>query len=304
MSRDFSINRASVWGDDFRQSLSGQLILAKYDEFVSKQREGFLRSSRIMSYPIGVVKSEDTIFSQIGVGHEKFLVPYIPKVNKKYRFKTYKRFYTKKQKLRVLFAARLDSPQFHPGYSERNDKGVENLFEVLKKLSNSHCFEFAIFNKGLGAQNFIKKLEKFNLLNDIRVMETMPYPRYLKTVSRFDVVIDSVGQSPPGRVTFDALQLGIPIICNLDKASMKVLSDDNFEISKYAFHANTTTEILKSLEKILESYNQRSFNLTDLQKHMSSMLDLDRQFSNIFVDFFEEHGFFENAAPYFNNKKS
>jgi hypothetical protein len=286
MDKNFSINRSSSWSDEFKQSNSAKNLINKYNEFVYLQREGFSQSSKIMTLPTGTVPSEDSIFDEIKVSEKKYLFPYIPKVNKIYRIQTHKRNFKKKLQLQILFPARLDSPKMHPGYSERNDKGTDNLFESIKNLSDSGFFKFSIFNKGMDAPNFIERLRKYDLLKNIQILDTLSYPKFLKVLSRFDIVIDSVGKSPPGRITTDALQLGVPVICNLNDTFIKALSRESFDVTKYLYHANTSLGIVKSIENILEHYNSRSFDLIDLQKQLSIILDLEKQFSYFIRDLF------------------
>ena len=280
-SREFASNRSMSWDSDFRKSNFGQQRLKLYEGFSELQRYGFKESDRIVGGPFGIVPSEDLIFAQLEIDSTKFISSYIPKLGKKFRYQLYKRQFVNKKEYKVIFPARLDKFLNHVGLSERNDKGFEKMLDVINYFSSNPAIKFIFFNKGFEAAEFFNELEELGLMDNVEILEPLPYSKFIKVLATADVVVDSIGASPPGRISSDAIQLGIPVICNFNKSFLDNLISDKSPSRNYVYSSSNAESVIQSLSNILKSYQNKDFDLMMMQNHSLEMTDIQNQYLNI-----------------------
>jgi hypothetical protein len=207
--------RSEVWDLDYKNSENAKTQVLKYDKFWRLQVEGIKNSTAIISFPKGIVKAEDTLLESYGIKKEVLTWFYFDDFQFNLLYSKLK-FPIHKNLTQIFFGARIDlSNNTHPGNSSRDDKGFNNLIEIVHELNISFKkkYRVTLSNKGKSTHYFKEIIEKQNLNRFFRFIPELNYHSYLKVMRNHDVIIDSLGSSPFGRISLDAISLGkMPIV--------------------------------------------------------------------------------------------
>jgi hypothetical protein len=281
-SKNFAKERSFSWKPEFKKSDFAQHLLAKYEQFSLEQASGFAQSTRIMSVPLEIAPSSEKILlnEMIDTG-KKLLTPIVSNLEIKNKLEFRRFFSFNKSSFKIFFAARLDNIALHQDGSERNDKGYEYMFEVIRFYSNQPNFKFYFFNKGFGAESFFKKLEQSNLSHNLRVLPSLSYRSYLRVLSTADVVIDSLGKSPIGRVTTDAIQLGKPVLANINFQTFKMMFPLVDVSINPIFESSNSEMVIAHLAKIYDSRFNSIVYFQNLAHTFTHGISHKKQFKNI-----------------------
>lgn len=149
-----------------------------------------------------------------------------------------------KDKINILIGCRLDDGNnyYKKFYSKFNDKGPGIILESLKKLQDPSKYNFVYFNKGTWADRFFEFQKDNERFVRIFRISQLPYSEFISFMRNADIVIDSVGDSMPGRISYDALAMNKFLIVNSSKSNLKKFFDS------HVYHASIPEELLNILD--------------------------------------------------------
>lgn len=206
--------RTQSWTQEHKKSLSGIRERQKIRHFSAQQQLGISKSNSLIMFPTGLVPENDIALNSINAGGKNRLRWLVSDSNIRWMRKKRKRIFLNKTK--VLVGFRIDKTSQHPGNSELDDKGVDNLYDLIVHNSEEK-FNFTIFKKGKAFTQFKEQILRDNLSKKVNFIEEQSYKRFRKTLIKHDIILDSLGKSPIGRITVDGLSENKIVIGSMKK---------------------------------------------------------------------------------------
>lgn len=254
-SKNFIEYRTSSWERKFQEDTKGKQIVERYKTFQELYIEGMKSSRALLTIPKGLVPREDKILSDLNLDNlQRLDINYI----EKFKFKKIRKLNW--GKLRIIFAARLDSHDFlQPGGGERDSKGVEHLIPsmlALKKLGMRVKISF--FDKGKMKEEFKKQLHELGLTKDVKFEAESSYKNYLRILNQNDIVIDSLGTRVFGRVSLDAIGLNKLVVANISDHDFKLFFGEN--LNNIFSHADSSTSLIKVISEFNGNRQEKNYD--------------------------------------------
>jgi hypothetical protein len=221
-NENFVAIRTSSWEESFKRSSFGNIVTKQYRKFQILQILGFQKSIGLITSPHGLSKDIDDSLESIGCS-QKVRFSLITGVNlSKYDKSSNKR--TQKRILhrtpRIFIGSRLTQKSSAP--SDLDDKGTERLLDFLEySISRGFKGKFIFFKKGIVWEYFYKQLNDRQLMQNIIFYDEMPYKHFIKKMLKSDLIVDSLGDAIPGRISHDALTLMKAVVSNITLESQR-----------------------------------------------------------------------------------
>jgi hypothetical protein len=203
--------RSSVWDPAFAASAGGRLGRRKWREFITRQRNGILRSRAVSFAVPGLMQEGDALLREIGVPDEcrlsvyladtVDLAPVAPRL---------------RERLRLFNGARLNwKKPFPAGFSAQDDKRTDILLEGFAGfLHAGGRGTLVLVQKGLHVAETKELAKSLGIAGNIEWQEEMTLAAFYEQVREADVVCDQLGPSFPGMAGLDAMAIGRPVIAN------------------------------------------------------------------------------------------
>jgi len=151
--------------------------------------------------------------------------------------------------VKILIGCRLDDGLEYDFFdrSNFNDKNPSAILEALLQFNPIVPTDIFFIKKGAWVQKFENSAatlsQKLNLIG----LNEMSYTDFIKFMNSVDIVIDSIGPSIPGRVSYDAIALGKFLIVN----DLPTYISSVFQ--PHIFQANDATSLLRVLNNLCRS---------------------------------------------------
>lgn len=206
--------RSESWTYELKSSLEGKQQIKNIKYFSNQQRIGIANSVKLILFPKDLVPQNEVMLNLIGASEIERLTWFVSDYSSKpYMFKNPLKL---SKKIKALVGFRIDSQYKHPGNSELDDKGVNQLLNLIEDFSGVDV-NFTIFNKGKDLIHFKERLQSNNLSEMVSFIDEQPYKNFKKIIYNHDVIIDSLGKSPIGRITIDGITSNKLTISSMNK---------------------------------------------------------------------------------------
>ncbi len=239
------------WESSFRLSASAQLYRALWSGFITRQREGILRSRAVSFYPRGIVPGCDSLLDAIGVSDAQRIHLFLaddrieqPRANKT------------GGRVRIFCGARLNWVRpMAPGTCELDCKGVDVLIRGLAAFHSRSGtkVELRLVEKGRDVVETHKLVDDLDLGDQVTWLQEMDRVAFDKELCQADICVDQLAQGAVGMTGADAMSCGKPLLAN----GRPEVWYGTWPEPPPICHATTAEEVADQLERLVPNRAER-----------------------------------------------
>jgi glycosyltransferase involved in cell wall biosynthesis len=133
-------------------------------------------------------------------------------------------------------------------------KNIDKVILAIKNLVSKYNISYTIIGKGPERENLEKLVEQHHLDNFVRFMGSIPHDQIAGEMYRHDIFIMSSYFETFGRVYFEAMAMGIPVICAKNSGIDGIFKDMEEGI---AVNHSDIHEITGALEFLISNPEER-----------------------------------------------
>jgi len=150
------------------------------------------------------------------------------------------------ERVKILIGCRLDDGLEYEFFdrSNFNDKNPSAILEALLEFNPIVPTDIFFIKKGAWVEKFENSAATLSQTLNLIGLNEMDYRDFIEFMNTVDVVIDSIGPSIPGRVSYDAIALGKFLIVN----NLPTYISSVFQ--PHIFQANDATSLLRVLNSL------------------------------------------------------
>jgi glycosyltransferase involved in cell wall biosynthesis len=134
-------------------------------------------------------------------------------------------------------------------------KNIDKVIYALKKISPGKNFTYTIIGKGPEKNRLTALVQKLGLSGMVSFVDYIPHDRIASELHRYDIFIMPSYLETFGRVYFEAMAMGIPIICAKNTGIFGFFKEGEQGLS--VNHKNTD-DIAKKLEFLISNPAERA----------------------------------------------
>ena len=203
--------RAAAWDPAFKASPQGRRQVARFADYVSRQRDGILAAD-VVSYGLrGLIAEGDALLDGIGVSDARRMFILLADTAGLTTARA-----PRHESLRILNGARISwLPDPQRGFCAQDLKGTD----ILLRGFAAYCArggqgELRLFRKSQDVESAATLCEQLGIGERVVWLPEMPLADFHQEMRQADLVCDQLAGSFPGMVTMDAYALGRPVLAN------------------------------------------------------------------------------------------
>lgn len=203
--------RTAQWDLGFKASPQGRRQIARFADYVSRQRDGILAADLVSYASRGLIAEGDALLDAIGAPDERrMFILLADTTGLKYSPPQHH------DRLRILNGARISwVPDPQRGFCAQDLKGTD----ILLRGFAAYCErggqgELRLFRKSQDVESAVALCDQLGIGERVVWLPEMPLAEFHTEMRRADLVCDQLAGSFPGMVTMDAYALGRPVLAN------------------------------------------------------------------------------------------
>lgn len=134
-------------------------------------------------------------------------------------------------------------------------KNIDRVIMALKKISPELSFTYTIIGKGPEKNRLVALVQKLGLSDRVSFIEYIPHDKIASELYKYDIFIMPSYLETFGRVYFEAMAMGIPIICAKNTGIFGFFKEGEQGLS--VDHRNTS-DIAEKLEFLISNPSERA----------------------------------------------
>ena len=249
---DTLVTLGREWGPQFKVSAAAGLYRALWSGFITRQREGVLRSRGVSFFPRGLVPECDELLDEIGVSDAQRFHIYMADDNIKTQSSTGPR-----DRVRIFCGARLTWVRpMAPGTCELDYKGVDVLLRGVARFfeRSGTRVELRLVEKGLHVAETHELVDQLKLRDQIVWLTEMDRPSFDRELCEADICVDQLANSVVGMSGVDAMLLGKPLLAN----ARPEIWNETWPEPPPICHASSPEEVADQLFQLVPDASRRA----------------------------------------------
>ena len=235
--------------------LSGRSTVKVASDFVERQSRGVAEAGLLLAFPPGVSATTDAVLSSIGAQSVARL-PWRSYTPVDFAVRQPSREAPKP--IRVLIGSRIEWPTRSSrqngtdiwSSSDTEDKGTKNvLLGFQLALHQGLQGELYAFEKGSGVAAARELAQTLGVATSVHWLKETSLRNFLGQINAADAVIDSIGASPPGRVSIEALAMNKPLVSRIGASEQVARFGAVFSSLRSADSPQSLCEMLLSVQE-------------------------------------------------------
>jgi glycosyltransferase involved in cell wall biosynthesis len=235
--------RTAAWDLAFKASPQGRRQVARFADYVSRQRDGILAADVVSYGSRGLIAEGDALLDAIGVPDARRMFILLADTTRLGAAPC-----RRGEKLRILNGARIAwLPDPRRGFCAQDLKGTD----VLLRGFAAYCKrggqgELRLFRKSKDVESAGALCDQLGIGERVVWLPEMPLTEFHGEMRQADLVCDQLAGSFPGMVTMDAYALGRPVLANFRNEIL----GDHFAEPLPGFQATTPDEVAEHLLRL------------------------------------------------------
>ncbi len=126
-------------------------------------------------------------------------------------------------------------------------KNIDKVIEAIAQIDPKIPLEYKIIGKGPEKENIINLIDKHDLNKNVKIVDKVAYDKIPEVLSESDIFVMPSFFETFGRVYFEAMAVGIPVICAKNTGIHGYFIDDDEVIAVNHENQNEINEALNKL---------------------------------------------------------
>jgi glycosyltransferase involved in cell wall biosynthesis len=272
--------RTQSWDPNFKASAEGQKHIRAMEELIQRQRLG-IQSAVVVRYMArGLVPEGDRLLDELGVFDDRRI--FLPGVEQAVKF----RRPPNNRPIRVFCGARLTwKLPVELGRSSLDYKGSDIMVRGVGRFyrGTGTRLDIQLVRKGLHVKELEAVIAEEGLTDQVTWSDELSLMRVRERYANSDIVFDQLGDSIVGKVGFDAMATGRPVIANVQREMFEAQFGEAAPICQ----AKTPDEVAAQLNRLVFDAAERERVGRAGRQYVDKYLSMSRT-SQILLQYLEE----------------